>query len=81
MQSSSHQRCCGTAVRLVCEQLGVICVEVMAYAEAVNRICHVLCIDCELMSTDPLALQNTTRQTNWPELVSGVLNVCECPVW
>ena len=33
--------------RLMCEQLGVVCIEVMAYVEAVNRICHIFCIDCE----------------------------------
>ena len=53
----------------MCEQLGVICIEVMVYVEAVNRIGHVLCIDCELMRTDPRALRNTTRQTDWPRAV------------
>ena len=53
----------------VCEQLGVACIEVMAYVEAVNRIRHVLCIDCELLRTDTRALRNTTRQTDWPRAV------------
>ena len=84
MQSSSCQRCCGTAVRLLCELLEVVCVEVMAYIEAVIRICHVLCIDCELLRTDCRALRKTTRQTNWPRAViwhleclqaSGVIRV------
>ena len=54
----------------VCEQLGVICIEVMAYVEAVNSIRHVLCIDCELLQTDPRAMQNTTCQTDWPRAVN-----------
>ena len=49
----------------VCEQLKVVCIEVMAYVEAVNHIRHVLCIDCELLWTDSLALRNTTHQTDW----------------
>ena len=53
----------------VCDQLGIVCIEVMAYVEAVNRICHVLCMDCELLWTDPRALRNTTCQTNWPRAV------------
>ena len=53
----------------MCEQLGVVCIEVMSYVEAVNRIRHVLCIDCELLRTDPRALRNITRQTNWPSAV------------
>ena len=60
----------------VCEQLGVICVEVMVYVEAVSRIRHVLCIDCELLRTDLRALRNTTRQTDCAELLSDILNVC-----
>ena len=43
-------------------------------------ICHVLCIDGKLLWTDPRTLRNTTCQTG-PELLSGVLNVCEHPVW
>ena len=32
----------------VCEQLGVVCVEVMDYIEAVNHIRYISpCIDCE----------------------------------
>ena len=37
----------------VCEQLEVVRIKVMAYVEAVNRIQHVLCIDCELLRTNP----------------------------
>ena len=44
-------------------------VEVMTYVEAVNRIRHVFCIDCKLLRTDPRALRNITRQTNWPRAV------------
>ena len=53
----------------MCEQLEVACIEVMAYVEAVNRIHHVLCIDCELLQTNPRALRNTTHQTDWPRAV------------
>ena len=49
-----------------CEQLGVVCIEEMAYVEAVNRIRHVLSIDCQLLQFDPQALRNTKRQTDWP---------------
>ena len=42
----------------------------MAYVEAVNRIRHFLCIDCQLLRTDPRALRNTKRQTDWPRAVN-----------
>ena len=53
----------------MCELLGVVCIEVMAYVEAANPIRHVLCIDCELLQTDPRDMRNTTLRTNLPEAV------------
>ena len=53
----------------MCEKLGVVCVEVMAHVEAVNRIRHVFCIVCELLRTDPRPFLNTKRQSNWPRVV------------
>ena len=48
----------------VVEQLGVVCIEVMAYVKTVYPIRHVLRVESELLRIDPRTLRNTTRQTN-----------------
>ena len=59
-------RCFGSAKTHSSEQLGVVCVELVAYIEAIYRICHFLLrMSGNYTWTDPWALWNTTRQTKW----------------